>query len=158
MSPARASLGAQSTLRRQYCEHGEFTVFKGLDKTSCKIFDLCSRAAIVSDIAVYMCRSDASGSALNSGDFVPTPFLSIVMTNAVISGFTYEMQSGWPTERVDIRYTSISWIVDWISPIDGSTVNIPGVGWNGGTNVPTPPYTASSAIPATVKFTPPAAW
>jgi type VI protein secretion system component Hcp len=37
MSPARASLGAQSTLRRQYCEHGEFTVFKGLDKTSCKI-------------------------------------------------------------------------------------------------------------------------
>lgn len=154
----RPSLGTTSTLRRTYCDHGDFTVYKGLDVSSGKIFDACQRAAIIANLAVYMCRSDNSSGALSSGDFMPLPFLSIVMTNVVISGFTYEMQLGWPTERVDIRYTSISWILDWVSPKDGTAANLPGVGWNGSTNKPTPPYAASSAIPATVGYKAPTTW
>jgi len=152
MSPMRPSVGAQATLRRSYCEHGDMSVFKGLDTTSGKIFDLCSRAAIITDISLLLCRSDTGSNPLNSGEYGPIPFLSIVMTQAVIANFTYEFKSGWPTEQLDIRYTSISWILDWVSPVNGAAANLGGVGWNGGTNVPTPPYTSSAMIPSTVNY------
>lgn len=148
----RPSVGALSTMRRSYCEHGYFTVFKGLDKTSGSIFNLCARAAIIPNVAVYMCRNDEVSSGLSSYTAQPVPFLSIAMTNVVIANFQYELKSSWPVEQVDLHYTSISWILDWIDPVDGSTVNLGGVGWNGLTNVPTPPVAASNAIPAAVKY------
>lgn len=152
IAPLRPSIGPQSTMRRTYCNHGFFTVTKGLDRTSGGLFDLSSRAAVIPNVAVYMCRSQESSTGLSSYQAAPQPFLSIAMTNVVIARFHYELTSAWPIEEIDFHYTSISWILDWIDPVDGTAVNLGGVGWNGQTNAPVPPVNASNAIPGAVKF------
>lgn len=133
VAPARPSAGNDVAFRRSYCRHGLFTVSKGFDMTSPKLFEACANGVVFPHAVVHACSQDFNSTTKKSG---PQPFLSIVMTDALMVDFTYAFQDGWQVETITFQYGSIGWKTEWRSPEDGSTANLEPVGWDGTANIP----------------------
>lgn len=144
ISPSRPSLGKDATLRRSYCQHGLFQVTKGFDKTSPKLFDACTNGVIFPNVVIYACNSSFNSMTKSSE---PKPFLSIVMTEAVMAEFQYGFSDGWQVESIGFRYSSIGWTTNWVSPEDGKAETLEPVGWDGLTN-----EEASVPVPSSLKW------
>lgn len=143
-APFRPSVGTDATLRRSYCRHGLFTVIKGFDKSSPKLFEACANGVVFPTVVIYLClhRPDPL-----TKDEEMQPLLSIVMTDAVMASFEYGFSGEWPVETIGFRYTSIGWKTDWIDPETGQDATLEPVGWDGSENAP-----GDIDIPSSVKW------
>jgi type VI secretion system secreted protein Hcp len=132
IAPFRPSVGMHARLRRSYCEHGLFTVTKGFDKTSPKLFEACANGVVFPTVLIHLCITKGKGAKLKEREM--DPMLTIVMTDAVMASFDYGFAGEWPIETIEFRYTSIGWKTTWVDPKDGKEEFLSPVGWNGGTN------------------------
>ncbi len=133
VTPNRPSQGKDSVHRRSFCRHAPFRVVKGFDKTSAKLFAAASAGVTFKKAIVHACTSQFQ-SLTNTSK--PGPFLSIIMDNAIISGFSYGCEGDWPMETLSFQYASIGWKVNWPDPEDGEEKKLEPVGWDGQKNQP----------------------
>jgi type VI protein secretion system component Hcp len=142
-APFRPSVGEDAALRRPYCQHGLFTVTKGFDITSSRLFEACANGVVFPTVAIFLCVHREAGL---TKDLEMKPLLTIVLEDAVMASFDYGFQGGWPAESIGFRYTSIGWEVDWIDPATGEDKKLDPVGWDGMENVP------AAVSPGSVKW------
>jgi len=144
VTPNRPSQGKDAIHRRSFCRHAPFRVVKGFDKTSAKLFEAASAGVTFKTAIVHACTSQFQTLTNTSK---PTPFLSIILENAVIAGFSYGCDGQWPIETLDFQYASIGWKVNWPDPEDGDVKKLEPVGWDGETN-----QSAAVDIPSDLKW------
>jgi type VI protein secretion system component Hcp len=144
VAPGRPSLGEDAAFRRSYCQHGLFTVTKGFDMTSPKLFAACANGIVFPNAAVHTCSQKFNTSAKSSE---PAPMLTITMTDAVMVDFSYGFQGGWQVETISFQYAKIGWKVNWADPETGDPANLEPVGWDGLTN-----KAGEVSIPSAVKW------
>ncbi len=143
-APMRPSAGPDATMRRSYCDHGLFIVNKALDMTTPKLLAAAANGVVFPNVAIYVGGTDYSTLTNVSK---PDPFITIIMTDAIIADFAYGFDGEWQTEKIAWRYTSIGWEVKWTNPDDGSAAQLEPVGWKGDTN-----KAATVSVPSAVEF------
>lgn len=141
VAPSRPSVGKDAVFRRTYCQHGLFTVVKGFDVSSPKLFEACANGVVFPNAVVHVCSQDFNSTKKKSG---PEPFLSIVLSDALMVDFSYGFENGWQVESIAFRYASIGWKTEWRNPEDGKVANLEPVGWDGLANVPEQPSVPKS--------------
>ena len=144
VSPMRPSVGADASFRRSYCQHGLFSVVKGFDRTSTRLFEASTNGIVFPNVAIYAC-SQSFSSAKKSSE--AKPMLTIILTDAIIADFSYGFSDGWQVETIGFQYASIGWESKWPDPETGNESNLEPVGWDGREN-----KTGSISIPAAVKW------
>lgn len=144
VTSARPSAGENVNLRRGPCQHGAFTVTKGFDKVSSKLFDAASAGVVFEDVLIFLCSVMSDSKNEKNG---PDSILTIHLTNAVIVSFEYSYAGDWPMEVISFSYTSIFWDVSWPDPVDGTINDLEQSGWDGLLN-----KSGTLAIPGSLDF------
>jgi type VI secretion system secreted protein Hcp len=109
-SATASSAGGASTGQ---CEHSDFTIVKILDKSSPKLYELCSTGKHIKEVTMELCRA--------GGDKVK--YLEVKMEEVLISGVhpgASKHSEGFPTEAVSFNYGTIKWTYTQQKRSDGS--------------------------------------
>lgn len=144
VAPTRPSVGEDAAFRTSYCRHGAFTVVKGFDKSSTKLFEACANGVKFPNVGIHVCTQEFN-SIKNTSE--PAPMLSINLTDAIMVDFSYSFQGGWQVENIAFQYTSIGWKVKWVDPEKGDSTNLEPVGWDGQKNSP-----STISIPSSIDW------
>lgn len=109
------------------CEHSEMLFTKDIDVSSPYIWEACS-AGYAYDVEIQFFRAQGT---------VRTQYLTIKLTNAVVSSVTPSVKSeGLPTETIGIKYAKVVWTYKG-SKTDGTVENTNHVGvWDLALNLP----------------------
>lgn len=144
VSSARPSAGENVNLRRGPCQHGTFTVTRGFDKVSSKLFDAAAAGVVFEDALIFLCSM--MGGSKNESHGLDS-LLTIHLTNAIMTSFQYSYSGDWPIEVIGFSYTSIFWDVSWPDPVDGKVNDMEQAGWDGLLN-----KSGTLAIPGSLDF------
>jgi type VI protein secretion system component Hcp len=144
VASARPSAGENVNLRRGPCQHGTFTVTRGFDKVSSKLFDAAAAGVVFEDALIFLCSMMGGSKNESHG---PDSLLTIHLTNAIMTSFQYSYSSDWPIEVIGFSYTSIFWDVAWPDPVDGKVNDMEQAGWDGLLN-----KSGTLAIPGSLDF------
>ena len=126
----RRSQGATVGMRRASCDHGDFVISRITDTTSPTFFRACAACVSFKGVAIHACRNTTI-----NGDSALVPHLSIFLSDALITSFSYECNGEIPMETISFAYGSIDWSFKPVDPEDHEPVSGSfDAGWDGTKN------------------------
>jgi type VI secretion system secreted protein Hcp len=111
--PVSATASSAGGATAERCEHQDFSIVKYMDKSSPKLYELCSSGKHIKEITIEMCRA--------GGD--KQKYMEVKLEQCIISHVAPSGSSkgdGFPTESVSFNYGTVKWTYTQQKRADGT--------------------------------------
>jgi len=122
--PTSATVSSQGGATSERVDMGDFTIVKGLDKASPKLYEACCKGTHIPTVTIEMCR--AGGDKLK--------YMEVKLEQVIVSYVNHDSHSkgtdGIPTETISHNFGKITWTYTQQKRSDGTGGGNVAAVWN----------------------------